>query len=115
MNYIKLASNQRLVKIDKAASDKNNPYTIFNLSALQRAMSLKPNTFKLWCYLNSNQMGYEFAFSSTIFKEMAHMSHQTYLTAWNELVEKGYLEYVDEMRPNIGGYVFHEESRHKVV
>lgn len=55
MNYIKLANNQRLVKIDKAVSNKDNPYAIFNLKALIKAMGcLRPNAFKLWCYFNVN-------------------------------------------------------------
>lgn len=38
------------------------------------------------------------------------MSTQAYRDAWNELVEKKYLEYFDEIRPGISGYVFHEAA-----
>lgn len=77
---------------------------------------LRPSAFKLWCYFNANQQGYEFAFSSKDFREKAKgkegknkiMSTQAYRDAWNELVEKKYLEYLDEIRPGVSGYVFHE-------
>lgn len=110
MNYIKLASNQRLVKIDKAASNKTNPYAIFNLSALQRAMSLKPNTFKLWCYLNANQHGYEMPFAREKYLEWAGVTKNTYLAAWKDLIDKGYIIHVDEIRPGIEGWVFLEDG-----
>lgn len=109
MRYIQLATNQHLVKINKAQADKYNPYCIINAAALQKAMStLKPNTFKLWAYLSANQNEYEFAFSSSDFRGAAHMSYNTYKAAWQELKDKGYLIWVDELRPSIGGYIFQE-------
>lgn len=44
--------NQRIITVNKAKADKNNPYAIFNLEALQRACNLLESKagFKLYIY-----------------------------------------------------------------
>jgi hypothetical protein len=47
--------NQKTVRVQKEKSNKENLYAIYNLNALENAMSkLESNEFKLWCYLNKN-------------------------------------------------------------
>lgn len=60
----RLYPNQKAIRIAKAVSNKENAYAIFNVAALQKAMTtLNPSAFKLWCWLNKNQTDYEFALS----------------------------------------------------
>lgn len=106
-----LTSNQRCVRISKQKSDKDNPYSIFNYDALQGALkNLKPNTFKLWAYLNANSNDYLFAFSSQVFRGVTGMAQNTYRGAWDELVDKGYLLFVNDLGNGLSGYVFLERG-----
>ena len=94
----------------KALSDKNNNFSYFNLEAMSRAMrELKPSTFKLWCYLNKNKDSYCFNLSQVAVTNFTGISRSSYLAAFNELYEKGYL--VDTIIPrlNIEGYMFLED------
>lgn len=106
--YLQLAANQKAVHIVKAESNSKNPYSIFNLSALEGAMKkLNPNAFKLWAYLNANQNNYEFGLSNKALKEATGMCKNTYYAAVNELIDKEYLVKV-ELRENLPGYLFFE-------
>lgn len=71
--------------------------------------NLKPSAFKLWGYLNSNQMNYEFGLSSADAQKVCNFSYNTYAAAVNELIEKGYLVAV-ELYPNLTGYLFLEDN-----
>jgi hypothetical protein len=53
--------------------------------------NLKTNSFKLYCYLCDNANGYEFDLYSCDFERIANVSNDTYLKAFKDLIEKGYL------------------------
>ena len=53
--------------------------------------NLKGNAFKLYCYLCNNEMGYTMDLYPCDFCNVANVSNDTYRSAFNELVEKGYL------------------------
>ena len=104
-----LSNNQRCVRITKEKSDRENPYSIFNIAALQGALkNLKPNAFKLWAYLNANADNYVFGFSSQVFRGVTGMAQNTYRAAWDELVNRGYLLFVDDLGNGLSGYIFSE-------
>ena len=85
-------ANQKTVVMQKAQSDKDHLYSIFNLEALQVAMiELKGETFKLWCYINKNQKGHTFALSKVDAIKWGIGSKSSYDRAVKELIEKGYL------------------------
>lgn len=105
-----LFPNQRAIRTKKAPHDANNSYSYYNLEAMSRAMrELKPSAFKLWCYLNKNKDGYEFGLSLAAAKEFCKISEKSYLSAFKELQEKGYIvDYVFEN--SIQGYLFVEDG-----
>ena len=53
--------------------------------------ALKPNAFKLWCYMAKNQNNYTFALSCEDACRFCKMSAPTYKTSVKELIEVGYL------------------------
>ena len=65
---------------------------MINIEAMFEAMTLlKPNTFKLWCYMAKNQNNYVFALSCIDVCRICNMSKPTYLDCFKELVKCGYL------------------------
>ena len=84
--------NQKTVTTKGAKHDKENIYAKLNIDAMQTAMMmLKPNTFKLWCYMAKNQNNYTFALSAVDACRFCNFSKNTYHTAVQELIEVGYL------------------------
>lgn len=106
----RLYPNQKAIRIAKTESNKENAYAIFNLAALQRAMTtLNPSAFKLWCWLNKNQNGYEFALSLVSVSQDTGLGKAAYQGAVRELIEKKYLIEVD-LYENLTGYLFIESG-----
>lgn len=102
--------NQKVIRIIKTTSNKENPYGIFNKRALFAAMgSLSPTAFKVWCYLNCNQNEYELELSSLDVRPKCNIGRATYYDAVNELIDKGFLIEV-ELRENKRGYLFLETA-----
>lgn len=65
---------------------------MINIDAMYKAMALlKPNTFKVWCYMAKNQNNYTFALSCVDVCAFCKMSKPTYLSSIQELIEAGYL------------------------
>ena len=84
--------NQKTITTKGAQHDNNNLYAKLNIEALQEAMILlKPNTFKLWCYMAKNQNNYTFALSCKDACSFCKMSKPTYLASVDELINAGYL------------------------
>lgn len=84
--------NQKIVTTKAAKHDRDNIYATLNIEAMEKAMGvLKPNAFKLWCYLAKNQNNYTFALSSADACGFCKMSKPTYLTSIQELIANGYL------------------------
>lgn len=105
-----LSNQQHCIRVVKAQSDKDNPYTLFNAAALKGALKLKPNSFKLWAYLNANANNYTFAFSSSVFRGVTGMSQNTYRAAWDDLVNRGYILFTDDIGNGLQGFIFLEEG-----
>ena len=84
--------NQKTITTKSAKHDKNNLYAPLNIEAMEKAMGmLKPNTFKLWCYMAKNQNNYTFALSCVEACGFCKMSKPTYLASVQELIDNGYL------------------------
>ena len=84
--------NQKTITTKAAKHDKDNLYALLNIEAMQEAMVLlKPNTFKLWCYLAKNQNNYTFALSCVDACNFCSFTKKTYLSCVQELIEVGYL------------------------
>lgn len=108
---VETVANQKTIKIQKEKADKNNLYAIYNLDALQSAMiDLKGETFKLWCYLNKNQNGYEFALSRVDAIKWGIGSKSSYDRAIAELKEKGYL-----IETSKNHFDFHEKPTDETI
>lgn len=89
----KTVPHQRTVKVKKTATDKKHKYTSNNLEALAEASRNLQTLggFKLYMYFAKNQDDYNFALSSTDFKEWSGLGLRAYTTAFEELKSKGYL------------------------
>ena len=110
-----LYNNQKAIRVVKAESNADHPYSIFNYAALQKALSLPPVAFKIWAYLNAHQNEYEFGLSSLDVRKVCRNSgskklpKKTYDAAIQALIEAGYLVQV-ELYPNLVGYLFFEQG-----
>ena len=108
---MKTVPNQKTIETHKEPSDKDNPYSIFNLNALDCAASdLKNDTFKLWCYLNKNQAGYTFALSNVDAIKFGIGSRSSYDRGIKELIEKGYL-----VETSKNHYSFYEKPKTETI
>ena len=105
-------SNQKIVRIgNREKRDAQHIYSTMNIEAMQEAMmELKGETFKLWCYLNKNQEGYQFELSQKECEKWG-IKKDTYYAAVKKLVELRYLVPIEE-GSNI--YVFFE-LRHSEI
>lgn len=96
--------NQKTITTRGAKHNKQNIYAAISIEAMENAMALlKPNTYKLWCYMAKNQNNYTFALSCVDACRFCKMSKPTYLQAVNELIEAGYL-----VNTNGNNYDFYE-------
>ena len=84
--------NQKTITTKGTTHDKSHPYGTIGVEAMEIAMNLlKPNTFKLWCYMAKNQNNHTFALSCVDACKFCNMGRNTYLTGIQELIEAGYL------------------------
>jgi hypothetical protein len=99
--------NQKTVTTKSAKHDKENIYAAINIKALEVAMTmLKPNAFKLWCYMAKNQNNYTFALSAVDACSFCNFGKSTYHTAVQELIDIGYL-----VNTSGNHYDFYEELK----
>lgn len=85
-------ANQKHITINKAKCDKDNIYGQINRKAMaDAAKDLKPNAFKLWCYLSINQDKYEFDLSQIAIENEFGIKKDAYDAAIKELIGKNYL------------------------
>lgn len=102
---MKTVENQKIIIVNKEASDKSHPYSIINLAAAETAgMTLSGNEFKLWFYIAKNQDEYRFALSKADFCRQMNVSASTYHRAVDTLINKGYLV----SKNNSNTYCFYE-------
>lgn len=90
---MKTVPNQRVITILKTETTRDKHFAAVDMEALFGAMyDLKSLCgFKLYMYLAKNKGNYSLALSSQDFMNCANCSKTAYNTAFNELVEKGYL------------------------
>ena len=89
---MKTYENQKVITTRSSAHNKNNVYATIGIEALQKAMqTLKPNTFKVWCYMAKNQKNYTYALSCKEVCSFCNISKPTYLNCIQELIAVGYL------------------------
>ena len=103
--------NQRIISVDKSPTNKDNLYCCINLEAIEEAMYNLHSHYgmKLYIYIAKNQDKHCFRFSSSHFMEYAQCSRKGFTTAFNELVEKGYLTLKNEIGTN-RLYIFTDKS-----
>lgn len=89
----KTVPNQRTITVSKQPTNKDNKYTCNNLEALGEAAKRLQSKggFKLYMYLAKNQDKYNFALSSSDFCAWSGLGIAAYNTAFNELVNEGFL------------------------
>lgn len=87
--------NQRIITIKENAMPEkgtNERFVVFDYEIMMKTMrDLTPTTHHVWCYLNANKKGYEFALSTTDICAQTGLSPSTAKKAINELIEKRYL------------------------
>ena len=109
-----VSEGQKVVTTRAAAHNKQNIYATISIKAMEQAMVLlKPNTFKVWCYMAKNQNNYTFALSCVDVCRFCKLSKPTYLGCIQELISTGYLV---EVQP--GKYDFYEllpEEKEEVI
>lgn len=91
-------NNQKVVfAVKESVNGKKKPYMRVNQDSMSIAMTnLKPNTFKVWCYIVKNQDNWNFQLSSKHGSQFTGMCVKTFESCVNELIEKGYLELVNK-------------------
>ena len=106
---VKTANNQRIISVNKAPTDKQHLYTANNLEALDEASGrlLSTGGFKLYIYLAKNQNKYTFALSSSEFMVWSGLGKKAYTTAFQDLLDQGYLIQDKEQKNK---YNFYDKS-----
>ena len=98
--------NQRIIRVQKAKSDKTHFYTVFNLEALYSAFKCLRTigAIKLFIYIGKNQNDFTLELSRADFMEWSGLAETAYKSGIKELIDKGFLI-------NTGGnnYVFLED------
>jgi hypothetical protein len=102
--------NQREITVRKQPTNKENLYTVNNLSALDEAVRRLQSKggFKLYMYLAKNQDKYNFNLSSRDFLNWSGLGYAAYDTAFEELVNNGYLILKDGTK---SVYTFFDKSQ----
>lgn len=101
-------SNQRTIVVKRTSLNVRKDYYKISTKNLHLAMyNLPGNAFKLYCYLCNNQHDYQFDLYPCDFERICHVSKDTYLSAFNKLVEKGYLKPSEKTKDL---YFFKEEG-----
>lgn len=84
--------NQRVIRTRSTIHDEKHIYAKISIAAMEEAMALlKPNAYKLWCYMAKNQDNYTFALSCVDACKFCKMTKPTYLSCVDELISAGYL------------------------
>lgn len=100
--------NQRKIIVMRTSESVRKDYFKISNDNLREAMyNLKGNTFKLYCYLCDNKNQWEMDLYPCDFEKVANVSGDTYRSAFNQLIEKGYLK-PSKTRKNV--YQFVEQS-----
>lgn len=106
---VKTVPNQRTISVNKQPTNKQNLYTANNLKAIDQAAKRLQSKggFKLYMYLAKNQNNYYFALYSSDFCSWSGLGIKAYNTAFEELVNEGYLVLKENTKTN---YTFYDLS-----
>ena len=105
--------NQNRIKVLRSSdSVKKDFFKISNRNLRIAMYNLKPNTFKLYCYLADNADGYIFDLYPCEFERFANVSYDTYKRSFQELKEKGFLI---PHREKSNVFLFIEESQNETL
>ena len=108
---IETVPNQRVLTIHKEPTDKQHKFTCNSLEALGEAAKRLQSKggFKLYMYIAKNNIEYcPFALSSSHFIAWSGIGIKAYTSAFNELVEQGYLV---QKEGSSNTYYFYEKSQ----
>jgi hypothetical protein len=70
--------NQKHIIVIKTNTKNGKPFALIDQEAWQRAMLLRPSTFKIWFYIASNTNKYTFNLSSKDVCSVCSLSRSTY-------------------------------------
>lgn len=96
--FIRLMPNQRGIIIKEIASVKGERFTATNYDVEQAAafdLGIS-GAFIMWRYLSHNKEGYAFGLSLEALRSWGIKSKNGYASAFNTLIERGYLVPVEE-------------------
>lgn len=107
---VELVPNQRAVHVSKEPTDTEHKYTKNNLQAIDTAARLLQSKggFKLYWYIAKHQDSYNFALSSADFMLWSGLGIKAYNTAFDELLECGYLV---KKYSNGNYYIFYDKPQ----
>lgn len=91
------ANKQKQVVIkERVKGDKQHVYTALNIDSLTHAMAdlTHGKGLEVWLYLVKNQQGYKSELSSKDAKNNFGIAEKRFQAGVNELIEKGYLNYI---------------------
>lgn len=100
--------NQRKILVKRYSENVRKEYFKISNTNFETAMyNLKGNAFKLFCYLCDNKDGYIMELYPIDFQRKANVSYDTYIKAFDQLREKGYLL---PSKKNKNTFMFVEQS-----
>lgn len=110
---MKTVPNQRTITVNKEKTDKQHKYTVNNLTALDEAAGRLQTKggFKLYMYLAKNQDKYNFALSSSTFCQWSGLGITAYNSAFQELVQEGYLVSANSENKKETRFIFYDKPR----
>lgn len=103
--------NQRKIQIEKKQGNKNNLYSVNTLETIDEAAKRLQTKagFKLFFYFAKNQNNFSLLLSSKHFCEWSGVSLTAYNSAFNELIEQGYLKQIG----NTNNFLFVDTPQNK--
>lgn len=104
--------NQRMITVHKELTDRQHLYTANNLEAIDEAAHYMRSKagFKLYFYIAKNQNNYQFALSSSDFCNWANVGIAAYRSAFDELIQNGYLVPKDKEDKECKVFTFYDKS-----
>lgn len=88
---------QKATQISKERRPRSIHFSAVKDDVLLAASELKECEFKLYIYLITNQEGYVLGLSRADVCARVNMSERSYTSAVNALIEKGYLQYTNDV------------------
>ena len=105
--------NQKKIVIERTSDRITKEFLKVSNKNLETAMyNLKGNTFKLWIYFADNKNGHIMELYPVDFCLKAGVSDSTYRRAFDDLLEKGYLQ---QSKKNNNLYIFREYSNSEEI